>query len=119
MLGFGFALTVLITLRDYRSDARQGVRMFIALKFPSGVEATQLRLMGCDYTVTDPRKPEAKKNGQVKPIRAGDGWICPVPDVAPGAIVDFVIKDALGRKWIIESQTPELLWPPVDVALGS
>jgi hypothetical protein len=68
-------LILLFSTFDYLRDRRGAGRTAIALRFPDGVDQTSLSLQSCDFEVSDPRDPEAKRPGKVRPYQAGDGWL--------------------------------------------
>jgi hypothetical protein len=113
VLGLGFAVVLLTTVRDY---VRGRGRMSVVLRFPEGAEASERQLEVCECTIGDPRDPRRVRKAQVRPIPAGDGWICPLPDGARSSdVIDFAMTDAGGRHWIARSFVLELQWPAVAV----
>lgn len=109
----GFAMVLLSTWRDLRRT--QG-RMSVVLEFPEAAAGSERQLSLCECTIGDPREPQKFRTAQVRPIPAGDGWICPLPAGArPSDVIDFAITDDGGQSWVARGFVLELQWPTIEV----
>src|SRR6185503_4014904 len=109
----GFALIVLLVLRD-RASARAA--MSVALRFPPDVEGHARTLTSCECVIEDPRHAGKVRRARVRPLRAGQGWICPLPlEARPSDVVELTITASDGALWRVQGFVLELNWPTVDV----
>ena len=94
----------------------RGLRLAIALKFPSSYDPSTLNLVKCTYSFADPRCPEEKKSGEILPYPGGGGWLCPLPlRMKSSDTIDLTFTDDTGQDWVVRRFVPELGWPVVEV----